>query len=133
MNLGRDILRFAGAGEGLINLFLSNNWEGLGGFGQHIVEKSLENLKEISPDFRSRKSNAWKTEADEKILTRSNYLEDLHSAIRTVSKYKEMARKLLHGKPELLWIDRRARSLFLVVSRWHCELVRTPGDWWWRK
>lgn len=132
MNLGRDILFFHWTGESLINLSLSNNWEGLGALGQNIVEKSLENLKEISPDFRSGKSNAWETKGAEKILTRRKYL-DLHSAIRTVDKYKEMVRKLLHGKPELLWIVRRARLLFLAVSRWHCELARTPGDWWWRK
>lgn len=72
-------------------------------------------------------------ESGEKILTRSKYLEDLHSATRTVAKYKEMERKLLNGKPGLFWIDRRARLLCLIVSRWHCELTVTPGDCWWRK
>lgn len=40
--------------------------------------------------------------AGEKIQSRSKYLEDLNSAIRAVGKYKEMERKLLNGKTELL-------------------------------
>lgn len=36
---------------------------------------------------------------------------------------------LLNGKNELLWIDRRW-LLFLIVSRWHCDLTDRGG---WRK
>lgn len=61
---------------------------------------SLENLKEISPNIWSW-NNPWKMKGVENIQTRSKYL-DLNSAIRAVDKYKEMERKLLNGKTELL-------------------------------
>lgn len=71
--------------------------------------------------------------AGEKVLTGSKYLQELHSATRTVDKYGETERRLLSGKPELLWIDRRTQLLFVIVSRWHCKLTVAPGDCWQHK